>query len=87
MKRARKFFVRRGGDRPYWEVRARPSGAGSGSSSGTSSPVAPRTLDELLKVPAVIRRDAPRAEQQEGIARLIFRDLVGRMLSYDPAQR
>lgn len=35
----------------------------------------------------MIRRDAPRAEQQEGIARLIFRDLVGRMLSYDPAQR
>ena len=78
--KTRKFFVRRGGDRPYWELRAR----------GTASPQPPtpvRTLDELLRVPAVISRQAPRGEQQEGIARVIFRDLVARMLSYDPAQR
>jgi hypothetical protein len=82
--KARKFFVRRGGDRPYWELRARPGNAGS--NAGTPAPRG-KSLDELLRVPGLIGRDAPRAEQQEGIARLIFRDLVARMLCYDAAAR
>ncbi len=77
--KARKFFVRRGGDRPYWELRARPASSGAGSASSTPAPRG--------RVPGLIGRDAPRAEQQEGIARLIFRDLVGRMLCYDAAAR
>jgi len=75
--KARKMFVMRPGPRPYWELR-RPRPASSGP---------PRTLDAILGVPSEISRRAPRAVQQEGIARLIFRDLVARMLAYDPAQR
>merc|ERR1719197_1898831 len=74
--KARRLFVMRPGPRPYWELRKpRP-------------PAATRpSLDALLQVPPVIERDWPRARQQDAIARLIFRDLVARMLAYDPQQR
>lgn len=76
--KARKMFVMRPGPRPYYELR-RPRHPTSGEP--------PRTLDSILGVPAVVERSAPRQVQQEGIARIIFRDLVARMLAYDPRQR
>jgi dual specificity tyrosine-phosphorylation-regulated kinase 1 len=74
-----KLFAKRVSEtsgRHYWELR-----------KARTRPLAGRSLDSILGVPPTIERHAPRAVQSDGIARLIFKDLVSRMLSWDPAQR
>ncbi len=38
-------------------------------------------------VPVTISREASREVQHDGISRIIFRDIISRMLQYDPRQR
>lgn len=78
-----KLFVKRSVENPapgeprhYWELR-----------KVRSQPLEQRSLDQILGVPATISRQASREVQYDGISRIIFRDLISRMLNYDPRLR
>lgn len=74
-KKSRLFVKRNSTTGVYWELKK------------LRAPLTTRSLDAVLGVPAKIERSASRDQQHEGISRIIFRDLISRMLSYDPLQR